>query len=257
MLDVVYHNTVFSIRKSHRNAFIGLLLNIMQTAILVVALYVMIWLMGPRLSLVRGDFLLFILSGIFLFMVHIKAIGAVAGAGGSVSAMMQHAPMNTLISISSAALGSLYIQVLSLLVILFIYHVGFTPITIHQPIAAFGMLLIAWFSGIAIGLIFLALQPWLPGVTDIGRTIYTRINMLASGKMFLANNLPSNRRALFDWNPLFHTIDQARGYTFLNYTPHFTSITYPIMLSLALIMIGLIGEFYTRKHVSLSWTAGR
>ena len=27
---------------------------------------------------------------------------------------------------------------------------------------------------------------------------------------------------IFDWNPLFHTIDQARGFTFINYNPHYS-----------------------------------
>jgi len=62
---------------------------------------------------------------------------------------------------------------------------------------------------------------------------------------------------LFDWNPLFHTIDQARGFIFLHYNPHFSSVSYPLYLTAALIMIGLMAEFYTRKNASLSWSAGR
>ena len=62
---------------------------------------------------------------------------------------------------------------------------------------------------------------------------------------------------MFDWNPLFHCIDQARGEMFLNYTPHHTSLTYPLYVSLACLMIGLMGEFVTRNNVSLSWSAGR
>jgi hypothetical protein len=34
-------------------------------------------------------------------------------------------------------------------------------------------------------------------------------------------------------------------------------VTYPLFLSVALIMIGLMGEFYTRKQVSISWSAGK
>jgi ABC-type polysaccharide/polyol phosphate export permease len=84
-------------------------------------------------------------------------------------------------------------------------------------------------------------------------TIYQRANMIASGKMFVASMLPASRRSLFDWNPLFHTIDQARGHMFLNYHPRYTSVEYPIKVALVCILIGLMAEFYTRKHVSLSW----
>ena len=73
--------------------------------------------------------------------------------------MMQHAPMNTIIAIYAAALSSLYLQLLSLFCVLFIYHVVFVPVVIDDPIGAMGMLLAAWFSGVAIGTVFLALKP--------------------------------------------------------------------------------------------------
>ncbi len=257
LLDLIYHATVRSVRKSHGNAIFALLTNIMQTIIFVMAFFVMFSVLGLRGAAVRGDFLLYIMSGIFLFMTHTKALSAVAGSEGPTSAMMKHAPMNTLVAISAAALGSLYIQLLSLSVVLFVYHVAFTPVVIYEPIPAMGMLLIAWFSGVAIGTVLLAAKPWAPAFIGIVTTVYSRANMIASGKMFLANTLPANRRSMFDWNPLFHAIDQARGYTFLNYNPHYTTYTYPLILSVVLLMIGLMGEFYTRKHASLSWSAGK
>ena len=79
--------------------------------------------------------------------------------------------------------------------------------------------------------------------------------MIASGKMFVANTLPPSILVMFDWNPLFHTIDQARGYTFINYFPNNSSASYPFYVALACLMLGLMGEFYTRKHASVSWTA--
>lgn len=39
--------------------------------------------------------------------------------------------------------------------------------------------------------------------------------------------------------------------------PHNSSVMYPIYASLALAMVGLMGEFVTRNQVSLSWVAGR
>ena len=51
--------------------------------------------------------------------------------------------------------------------------------------------------------------------------------------------------------------DQMSVFVFLHYNPFVTSITYPIYLSIALLMIGLLGEFFTRRSVSLSWTAAR
>lgn len=257
ILELIYHATVRSVRKAHGNALIGLLMSIVQTVVLVAVFFVMFSILGLRGTAIRGDFLLYILSGIFLFLTHNKAMSAVLGSEGPASPMMNHAPMNTAIAITSAALGTLYIQVLSLFVVLFVYDVVAGPVEILHPAAAFGMVLMAWFSGVGVGLVFLALKPWFPGFVGIASQIYARANMIASGKMFVANTLPGYMLAMFDWNPLFHCIDQVRGFVFINYNPHFSSVSYPLFLSLALIMIGLMGESYTRKHASISWTAGR
>ena len=255
--ELIYHTTVRQLRKSHGNAMVGLITNMLQATILVAVFYVMFSILGLRSSALRGDFLLYIMSGIFLYLTHTKAVAAVVGAEGPASPIMQHAPMNTVISICSAALAVLYIQVLSLAVILTIYYSVKTHFEIMNPVAAMAMLLLAWFSGVAVGLVFLALKPWFPGFVNIATTIYMRANMIASGKMFLANTLNAKILALFSWNPLFHCIDQSRGFTFINYNPHNSSIIYPVFLSLALMMIGLMGEFFTRKHASISWNARR
>ncbi|KIC18123.1 MULTISPECIES: ABC transporter permease [unclassified Leisingera] len=255
--EVVFHSAVRSVRSKHNNAFIALGLNLLQTILFVLAFYVMFAVLGLRGSAIRGDFLLYVMSGVYLFMVHTKTVSAVAGAEGPSSPMMQHAPMNTMVALLSAAIGALYIQVLSLIIILFAYHVAYTPVHIEEPIPAFGMVLLAWITGFGVGLVFLVLKPWAPSFVSILMMIYQRANMIASGKMFLANTLPSFMLAMFDWNPLFHCIDQSRGYVFINYNPHFSSWQYAAWVALVLIVIGLMGEFYTRRHVSLSWNARR
>ncbi|WP_101066854.1 ABC transporter permease [Roseovarius salinarum] len=255
--ELIYHATVREVRKTHNNALLAILFNILQAVIFVAAFYVMFSILGLKGAALRGDFLIYLMSGIFLYLTHVKTLGAVVGSEGPTSAMMKHAPMNTIISISAAALGSLYIQVLTLFLILFIYHVAFTPFEIHQPFPAFGMFLGAWFTGLALGLVLLALKPWFPRFVEIFQTVYRRANMIASGKMFVVNTLPGFMLAMFDWNPLFHLIDQCRGFVFVNYFPRYTSIEYPLIVGTVMIVIGMMGEFYTRQHASPSWEARR
>ena len=212
MFEVIYHSIVRSVRKTHNNAFLAIATNMLQVIVFVLAFYVMFSVLGLRGSAIRGDFLLYIMSGIFLYMTHTKSLGAVMGSEGPASPMMQHAPMNTIISIASAALGALYIQVLSLFVILFVYHVAFTPVHIEDPFGAFGMLLIAWFTGCALGLVLLAIKPWFPTFVAVFAQIYQRANMIASGKMFVANTLPSFMLAMFDWNTAGVALYQRAGF---------------------------------------------
>ncbi len=253
LLELIYHATIRSIRKSHGSAVMGLVMHIIQALMMVLVFMLIANILGMRSSAIRGDFLLFIMSGIFMFMTHVKAIGAVSGADGPTSAMMLHAPMNPIVSIVSAALGVLYLQILAAVIILFFYHAIFQPITFDQPIQMVGMFLLSWASGTAIGMIFLSAKPWAPAVIGILTSLYMRANMIASGKMFVANVLKPKLLALFDWNPLFHAIDQGRGFIFLNYTPRNSSIDYPLKVIAACVLIGLMMEFFTRKHASSSW----
>lgn len=254
---IVYVDTVRKIRRSHGNPLAGLLYGIAQAVMLVAVFWLMFAVLGLRGNAVRGDFLLYIMSGIFLFLTFNKAMTSVVGAENATSAIMLHAPMHPIIAIVSSALSALFMQVLSLAAVLWVYHLGWGPITVHQPLAAFSMLLLAWFSGASVGVIFLALKPWAPALVNLVVQLYSRANMVASGKMFLANTVPATMRVWFDWNPLFHTIDQARGFTFINYNPHFSSVAYPLTVSLALLSAGLLLEFATRRQASLSWAAGR
>ncbi|QYK42082.1 MAG: ABC transporter permease [Paracoccaceae bacterium] len=257
MAELVFHAAVRHVRKSHGNALIGLLLNIFQTVLLVAVFYLMFELLGMRGSAVRGDFVLYVMSGIFMFMTHVKALGAVSGAEGPTSPMMKHSPMNTLVAIAAAALSALYLQFLSAAVVLAVYHAAFSPITVYDPVGAIGMFLLAWASGVGLGIIVQAAKPWWPEAVTMITQTYQRANMIFSGKMFVANMMPGYLLGYFDWNPLFHIIDQCRGYLFLNYSPHYTSLSYPLYATLAFFMLGLMAEFYTRKHASASWGAGK
>lgn len=253
LLEVIYHATVRQLRGSHSNAVVALVMNVIQAALVLAIFVVMFDLLGMRRFAIRGDFILYVMSGVFMFMTHVKALGAVSGADSPASQMMMHAPMNPIIAVVSAALAALYKQVFAAGVILFLYHAVWTPITIFDPVAAIGMFVLSWASGAAIGLIFYAAKPWQPDFVGILATIYQRANMIASGKMFVANQASSSLRSKFDWNPLYHTIDQARGDVFLNYQPRYTSIEYPIWAVLVCVMIGLMGQFFTRKYASASW----
>ena len=258
MAEVTYHSVVRDVRKQHGNAILALGVNMLQIFLFVAVFYVMFSLLGLRgPGGIRGDFIVYLLTGIFLYMTNVKAVGAVMGAAGPTSPLMKHAPMNTFVAIAAAAFGCLYTQFLSVLLILYGYHVLIQPVTIDDPAGTFMMFMLAWLSGVSIGLLLLALKPWFPTVASIISTVYKRANMIASGKMFVANSLPGFMLVMFDWNPLFHIIDQCRGFAFINYNPRYTNWEYALNVSLCFVVLGLMGEFYTRRHTSLSWWARR
>jgi ABC-type polysaccharide/polyol phosphate export permease len=111
----------------------------MQTVIFKMTFYFMFQLMGARSSPFKGNYTLYIISGIAMFMVHNTTVQAVAGAEGSTSGMMQHAPMHTIFAACLAALqGALstnnYHQK-----IWSIYHFTVNSLEIFNPIGLAGM----------------------------------------------------------------------------------------------------------------------
>jgi ABC-type polysaccharide/polyol phosphate export permease len=253
--ETTYHVAVRKVRSGHRNALFAIGKSIMQGLLFLTFFYLMFTVLGVRGAALRGDFTLYLLTGIFLYLTHITAFRGIVGSEGPTSAMMLHAPMNTIVAILASALSSLYTQFISLMVILFIIHTIIEPVIVHDWVGAGMMFLLSWFTGCCFGVVLLALKPWMPGAVNTISMIYVRVNMIASGKMFVANMLPGFMIALFDWNPLFHLVDQARGFTFVNYFPRYSNWEYPLYVALTFLVLGLMGEFFTRRRASASWGA--
>ena len=166
-LEQVYVGTVRGMRKSSGwNAVLGLIGSMMQAVIFIMAFYFMFQLMGVRSSPIKGDYMLYIISGIAMFMTHNTAVQAVAGAEGPTSGMMQHAPMNTMIAVCSAALQNLYQQTMTIGTILLIYHLAFNPVDIFNPIGLAGVFLLSWFTGITIGMVFFGVNTMAPATRE-------------------------------------------------------------------------------------------
>lgn len=255
--ELLYHSTVREIRKQHTNPVIGLINDIIQSAMYVVFFIFFIRILGMRESAIRGSEILYVMTGVFLFLVHNKAAGAVIGTKGALNQMNLHRNVNEILNILSAAIAALYIQFLAIVILLFFSHVLLEPIEFYRPRGVLFAFFIAWFSGICIGYFFMNLSVKYPKAGKIIFMTYSRANMIFSGKMFLANSLPSYMLPMFTWNPLFHTIDHARDSAFVNYTAHRTDIMYPIYLSLGVLFIAFLIGHYMRKNASQSWKARR
>lgn len=253
MLELIHLSIVRAQREKHKNAVVGFVVELFQTVAMLLIFMLLFSFLGLRGSAIRGDFVLFMMSGIFLYRTHIKSVDATFSAAESTSGMLLHAPLNTIVLLVAGALSMLYKQLLTALTLLFIYHAAITPITIDKPVGTLAMFLLTWLSGCTLGVVFYAVKPWWPRGVGMVKTVYQRMNMVASGKMFVANAMPGFVLQWFTWNPLFHTIDQTRGYVFINYNPHYSSGLYPLYFSLVAVTIGLLVEFFTRRRASISW----
>lgn len=251
--DLLYHSTVKEIRKSSASPVIGLFSDILNTATYLIFFIIFIKFLGIKNTAIRGSEIMFVMTGVFLFLVHIRAVGAVMGTKGVLNTMNLHTHVTTYLTMFSSALSTLYLQAMAFFIILYVTHTLIEPAYILRPSRVFFAFVAAWISGISVGYLFLSLATFLPKTMKIVSTAYQRMNMICSGKMILANSLPTAYLPFFDWNPLFHAIDQARDAAFVNYTARVTDLAYPFWVALVLFVLGMLLENRTKSSASLSW----
>jgi len=256
-LELVYHTIVREVRMESGNAVLGLFGAIARILALVAMFYILFEFMGVRSAIIRGDVVLFLVGGVLLFFMHNAAVRKVIKAGSFASQLMLHAPMTPTLAIFAAALSTLYLHILALLVIFTFIILMRDGLDIYNPAGVFLPFFLAWASGVVIGLGMLVLKPFAPRLMEIVSLLYTRANLVTSGKFFVANLLPAAVLPYFAWNPLFHCVDQIRGAMFVNYFPRVTSITYPLWFVFVGLILGLMVEFWLRKTVSQSTSKRR
>jgi len=64
----IYHASVRKVRQKHGNALLSILVTIGQTALLTLAFYIMFAILPIRAAGIRGDFFIYTMSGVFLFL---------------------------------------------------------------------------------------------------------------------------------------------------------------------------------------------
>ena len=110
MLEVTYHASVQKVRSSHHNAVWAIMISILQAGMFVGGFYLMFYFIGAREVKLRGDFMMYLLSGIYLYLCHIRAVAAVSATKGDTSSLMQHGPMNPIVAIASSLISAFYVQ---------------------------------------------------------------------------------------------------------------------------------------------------
>lgn len=250
-LSLVYAMTVRELRIVQRNAALGIVLAIATPLATCLVFYLMMELFKARSAPVRGDDLTFLLTGFLIFFLHINTAGQVSQA--VVPSMMPHQRATPFLFICVKASAAGYNNVLAIVAILVGNYLLRGIWEMQQPLWVIVTVLIAWLYGIGLGMVFLALQRYFSWARAL-RTFYVRVMFFTSGKFFLGNNAPY--REFYDWNPLFHIIDQMRSATFTNYTAHTTSLIYPLAFCFATLVLGFLGESYVRRHYSVSHFPG-
>lgn len=251
--SLVYALVVRDLRTEHKNAALGILISAAQPVVMGLIFYGFMVLMGGRGGHIRGDSLTFVVIGFIIFFTHIRTVTAVAGSLRQ--DMLNHQRLTPFLMISVKAISALYKNVFALIILLIANYLLRDVYELQDPLLFISVLFWCWLGGIAAGTIFLALDRYLSwgGVLS---TTYVRIMFFTSGKFFVASKIGGTIRPYFDWNPLFHLLDQGRGAIFLNYGARTTSMSYAITVVLMLLVVGFLTESYVRRHYNVSHAPG-
>jgi len=75
ILGLIYHSIVKDVRKSHKSPLMSLLMEMLQAVVFTMAFLLMFQFLGMRGAKLRGDFVLYIMSGIFFVHDAYKSLG--------------------------------------------------------------------------------------------------------------------------------------------------------------------------------------
>ena len=250
---LVYALVVRDLRTEHRNAALGILLSVAQPVVMGLVFFGFMMLMGGGAGPVRGDALTYVVSGFIIFFCHIRTVSAVAGSLRQ--DMLNHQRLTPFLMICVKAIGSLYKNVFALLIMLAANYLLRDVYAMQDGLLFILVIFWCWLGGIAVGAIFLALNRYVSWGSVLSTT-YIRIMFFTSGKFFIASKIGGAIRPYFDWNPLFHLLDQGRGAIFLNYSARTTSMDYAITVILLLLVVGFLTENYVRRNYNASHAPG-
>ncbi|MEL6426360.1 MAG: hypothetical protein AAFQ33_13005, partial [Pseudomonadota bacterium] len=154
-LDVLYISIVREFRSATGGAMLAFLMAIAQPMLLFAVFWIAYTILG-RTGLIRGDFLLFMMTGIFLFIVHIKAVQVMKKSGGGLSGMIFYAKTSAMLGILASAIHALYLNILAITVIMGTAYLLRGYLEVYDPAGLIGPFFFAWTSGLAVGVLFQA-----------------------------------------------------------------------------------------------------
>ncbi len=134
------------IHGGHKHVLVSVIYNVAQTVLLVGAFYLFATLFHMNSGMIRGDLLIFLITGVFIFNLHVK----------SVSSVIEVKPGGSFVA---ASLAGLYTQIYSLILVLGGYMLLGNPVQIHDISGVGAGVMLSWLSGIGVGLTFRGLKP--------------------------------------------------------------------------------------------------
>lgn len=244
--------TVRALREAAGGAAVGFLRGALAALAFCLVFYFVITFFGLGFVTVRGDLMVFILIGAGFFFLMQYTVMATIKAMRAGWRMAPHPHLSPILFVYAESLAVLYNWTLAIVAIFVGNAFVVGRMEFETPLLIFPLFALAWLTGIGIGLVFGFLLGWFSWAAMLKR-VFFKIMFFTSGKFTNANFIPPDMLPFFQWNPLFHLIDQMRDAAFVNYTAQKTNLIYPTLCCLALLGIGhLLYDYSIRRRNVMS-----
>ncbi|QBR38533.1 sugar ABC transporter permease (plasmid) [Leisingera sp. NJS201] len=213
-----------------------------MAAILFLAIGFSLVIRSPSLG---TSFLLFYATGFLPFNLY-QSISATTGRAIAYSKPLLKFPAVTWLDavLARFLLNSLTGILITFLLIGGVYAVTDSRAVLDLPPAVLAMVL-SLLLGLGVGTVNCVLMGLYP-LWDVAWSVITRPLFLASGVLFLYEDLPPLAQGILWFNPLMHITGLMRSGFYPSYTAAYVSVTYVLATSLILFALGLIlmGRFH-------------
>lgn len=197
------------------------------------------------------DIVSFLTTGIIPYILFRETAGRSMAAIAGNKALLyypQVRPLDLVISRSSLEVATL--------IMVFTVIMGFNDLfrqtfVIDSLSGTLAGLLLAGLLGASLGLVLCSLSVFSNTVERIAPPLLRPIFWI-SGLFFTANDLPSNIREMFLWNPVLHATELVRDGYFPSYRAHYANIDYLLGWILGLAFLGLELERVARQRIEMT-----
>ena len=193
-----------------------------------------------------SSFILFYASGYLAFLHYRELQSVLASAIRYSRALLQYPAVTWLDALTARFALNAVTNVLNNIVILggVMIVIGFSGVIDLGPIVL--AVVLSSLLGAGIG----TLNCFLTGMSPVWKSVWKIINrplMIASGVLYIPEDLPTAAMDILWWNPLIHVTSLMRTGVYPTYHPQFISIPYVLTVALVSLAVGL---FFLSAHSS-------
>ncbi len=195
------------------------------------------------------DLSMFFFTAIIPWLMFSRISSAVSRAIKSSKALLTYPQVKGI----DIMLALVVLEFVTLFLVAVIYLLGANHfgvfVNIERPLAVILALLLASLLGFGFGMLSSTARLYWSAYSNF-QSAFMRVMFFTSGKFFIAGTLPATLQEWLWYNPLLHVVEWVRSAFFGGFESRFYDLSYPLMVALVMLFLGLASERLSRYRLS-------